>query len=111
LDSQEFNHIQDKNFKPDIIAAQRLNILFHYPQEREGGSMSGPLPEKIDHSIPWDFLDGASQNSIQSCGRVVIFSFRNPTSSNLQWALGMIQITMLKSCISKLFFCFLNKRE
>jgi hypothetical protein len=42
LDSEKFNHLQDKNVNPHIIAAQRFNILFHYPQEKKGGPIRGP---------------------------------------------------------------------
>jgi hypothetical protein len=76
LDTQEFNHLYDNNLNPYIITAQRLNILFHYPREKGGGPMRGSPSEKIDHSIPWDFFDGASQNSIQSCGGGALHFFK-----------------------------------
>jgi hypothetical protein len=57
---------QEKASVAELVVAQSLSILEHFPQEKNAPSIRVSQPATIDPSIAWDFFDGASQNLL--CG-------------------------------------------
>jgi ribonuclease HI len=69
---------KEKMSLPELVVAQGINILTHFPQEKEVRRPRQIFEEVIDQSQPWDFFDGASQNNGESCGGgVVLFLTQN----------------------------------
>jgi hypothetical protein len=66
---------KDKPSLPELLVAQGLNILAHFPQEKEMRGARIIREEDIDHNKPWDFFDGASQNNHSCCGGGEMFFF------------------------------------
>jgi hypothetical protein len=55
---------KDKAIILEVIAAQSLDILSHFPQSKEVPIVYLRITEDIDKSKPWELFDEASQNSI-----------------------------------------------
>jgi hypothetical protein len=53
---------------PELIVAQSLSILSHFPQGKEEQPVRNVVTESVDHSRSWAYFDGASQNDGQVCG-------------------------------------------
>ena len=64
--SQNQAIFQDKSSSPKVTANKGLDILSYFPQTKDAPSVRIIIVEKVDYTMPWDFLDGASQNL--ACG-------------------------------------------
>jgi len=79
---------KDNTPTPDIIVEQVLSILSHLPQEKKERAIGIPPIVQIDHSLPWDYFDGASQNTNQICGGGAILYLAETHHFNLSMGLG-----------------------
>ena len=57
---------QEKASSPELVAKQGLDILSYFPQSKDQPAPRIISAELIDHSFPWAFFDGASQEN--KCG-------------------------------------------
>jgi ribonuclease HI len=101
---------KDKTPTPDIIAAQALSILSHFPQEKEEGAIRIPPVVQIDHSLPWDYFDGASQNNNQICGGGAILYLTKTHHFNLSMGLGSGTNNFVELLAMKLLLHFAKEK-
>jgi ribonuclease HI len=72
-----------------FVVAQGINILTHFPQEKEVRRPRQISEEVIDQTQPWDFFDGASQNNGECCGGGVILFLTQNHSFKISMGLGL----------------------
>jgi hypothetical protein len=78
----------DRPSIPEIVLAQGLSILSHFPWEKDSPAVRIIQLEQIDYSKPWDFFYRASQNENQSCGGGAILFLSLQHSFKLKMGLG-----------------------
>jgi hypothetical protein len=59
----------------NIIVAQGLSILSHFPQGKDHKPVRAIMEETVDSSRPWAYFDGASQNDSQISGGGLSFIY------------------------------------
>ena len=59
-------NFKEKATLPENLIAQSLAIIAHFPQTTPTKTSRPKFQEFIDTTKPWDYFDGAAQNSI--CG-------------------------------------------
>jgi hypothetical protein len=84
---------QDFPSLPEIIVAQGLSILSHFPQEKDIPAIHIIQPELIDRSSPWAYFDGASQNENQQCGGGVVLYLSAEHFFKIKMGLGRVPTT------------------
>jgi hypothetical protein len=54
--SRNSSIFKEKSSIPELIAAQSLSILSHFPQGKDGSTIRQVTKESVDHSRSWAFL-------------------------------------------------------
>ena len=89
---------QEKASSPKVTTKQGLEILSYFPQTKDAPSVRIIIVEKVDYTMPWDFLDGASQNL--SCGGGATLHLTQNHHFQIQMGLGNnTQTTTRKFCL------------
>jgi hypothetical protein len=70
---------------PEVVVAQGMGILSHFPQSKDLGPPRFLWEVEVDHSKPWAYFDGASQQNGLVCGGGASFTSRKTTSTKLKW--------------------------
>jgi ribonuclease HI len=99
---------KDKASIPEIIAAQGLSILSHFPQEKDIPAICINLPELIDSSNPWAYFDGASQN--QLCGGGVVLFLSDNHFYKIKMGLGQGTNNYVELMALKLLLQFVGEK-
>jgi ribonuclease HI len=99
---------KEKASIPEVIVAQSLSILSHFPQSKEAPTLRVRKQEAIDSSKPWVFFDGASQNSI--CGGGVVLHLSNNHSFHLKMGLGRGTNNYVELMALKLLLLFTREK-
>jgi len=77
---------KDKPCLPEITAAQSVGIFISLPEHLRAANQRRIMEVEIDHSRPWAFFDGASQNNV--CGGGVVLHLSDSHSFILSMGLG-----------------------
>lgn len=70
---------------PEHIVAEGLSILSHFPQGKDHNPVRPVVEELVDHSRPWAYFDGASQNDSLVCGGGLSSMCLPLTLSTIKW--------------------------
>lgn len=58
----------NESSSPQLVAAELMTILYHFPQDKNVRKVCIIVPESQDQSSPWDFFDGSFDGSGVWCG-------------------------------------------
>jgi ribonuclease HI len=90
--------------------AQTLSILSHFPQEKNNPIVWNVQIECINHSRPWAYFDGASQNDGQVCGGGIVLHLSSAHHFNITMGLVQGSNNYAKLMALKLLLIFVGEK-
>jgi hypothetical protein len=95
---------------PELIVAKILIILSHLPQGKAVPPVRLVVEEIVDHSQPWDFFNGASQNDGKIYGGGVVLYLSDSHFFKLKMGLGSGSNNYTELMALKLLLTFVEEK-
>ena len=102
--AQNTTIFQEKASPTEVLAKQGLDLLSFFPQIKDALAIHVSVEDSIDHSFPWDFFDGASQE--HNCGGGATLFLTQNHHFKIQMGLGEGTNNYVELLGLKLLLCF-----